>query len=132
MAGSQKRNRNFRHVGHFNSQEQDLFLKKYAAWQGSAQAAQYGGSVSAYLRYATIGAGAQKLRKRRSISRYQLPAEKALLQLKAEVNRVGNNFNQIAYQYNIGNNPAPAYIQQALSDWQAITKAINAHLGINP
>jgi len=131
-SGSQKRERKFRHVGHFNQDEQDIFDLKYATWKQSNEAVQFGESISAFIRYSTIGAGAQKVRKRRVANRYKLPSEKALLQLKAELNRVGNNINQIAHHMNMGTAPPPAYISQAMSDWHRLSKAINRHLDINP
>lgn len=132
MSKSQKRKKKWRYSANFDQDEALIFKQNIAAWETSTQASNYGDSIAAYIRYSTIGAGAPKLRKRRSANRHLLPAEKLLLQLKAEVNRVGNNINQIAHQMNMGNAPPSPQVQKALSEWQAVSQAINTHLGIDP
>ncbi len=133
MSKSQKRKKTFRHASSFDDAENLLFQQNFIAWKSSTQADDYGDSEAAFIRYATIGKGLPKLRKkRRIVGRHKLPAEQLLLQLKAEVNRVGNNINQIAYQLNAGGNPSTKQIQSALTDWNAVAQSINQQLGIDP
>lgn len=130
MAGSQKRERCHPAVGHFNKEEKALLDSRIADWKDSNEALQYGDSVSAFIRYSTIGEGAQKLRKRRISNRYKLPEEKMLLQIKAELNKSGNNLNQIAKKINSGRDPKSHLIVGALREWQAVSKKLNKLLGV--
>jgi hypothetical protein len=62
-------------------------------------------------------------------SRRSAPVDRELLaQTNADLNRVGNNVNQIAYVLNSGHEP-PSYVAEAMSDLRGVLAAIRRALG---
>lgn len=80
-----------------------------------AKAEKYGLSPAEYQRAAALDTLALPLpRKRRS--RKAGPDQAALIRVRAELARIGNNMNQLAHEANAGRFPAEARIYAALDE----------------
>jgi hypothetical protein len=88
------------------------------------RAAEAGLSVSSYLRAAALGNAGPRARRAPTIEK------EALGKAIAELNRVGNNVNQIARAMNIGKDYDDAFLRTSVAEMRAVLtallKAINA------
>ncbi len=127
---SQKRQRIYQRIGVYDDREAALFDERYQRYCQSAAGAAHGASVSAFVRYMTIGKGARRLPMRRIIP--DLPPDLAsmLSRVMMELMRQGNNLNQIAYHQNAGREVSPAYIQATFTEYRETIRAIQKLMGM--
>jgi hypothetical protein len=88
-----------------------------------AKATDSGLSVSSYLRSCALGDSGPRARRRPPIE------IEFLARANADLNRVGNNLNQIAHALNSNGNPAEAVIAVAASDLRETLAAMRQALG---
>ncbi len=87
-----------------------------------ARASATGLTVGAFLRACALETAGPRARRR-------APVDRELLALtNADLNRVGNNVNQIAYALNSGQEP-PSYMAEAMDELRGVLAAIRRALG---
>lgn len=111
--GSERRQR--RHVARLRLDEAEQ-----AKLEERASAA--GLSTGAYLRAAALGGAGVRARPRASVDR------QLLARANADLNRVGNNINQIAHALNAGGDP-PYLLADALADLRTVLSAFRRAAG---
>ena len=79
-------------------------------------------SVSAYIRAAALKSAGVRARPRPSVDR------ELLARANADLNRVGNNINQIAHTLNIGLD-APSYLGESMNELRAVLAALRRAAG---
>jgi hypothetical protein len=79
-------------------------------------------SLGAYLRAASLGAAGVRAKPRASVDR------ELLARSNADLNRVGNNINQIAHALNIGLDP-PHILADAMTDLRGVLSALRRAAG---
>ena len=79
-------------------------------------------TVGAYLRACALETAGVRARRRAPVDR------ELLARTNADLNRVGNNVNQIAHALNSGREP-PAFMAHAMQDLQSVLAAIRRALG---
>ena len=107
-SGTQTRQRCNRRTGHFNDNENALFDEAFARYRQSVAASRYGESESAFIRWATIGAGAKKMPRRRPYRRPAVNLNPSLVNIllakfgaiETNLAKIGGHTNQIAYVHN--------------------------------
>src|SRR5882672_2236055 len=117
MAGSSKRQRTRQFVVRCTEAEHEAILGK---------ADRAGIASAAFLRAAALGDAGPRAQRRP-------PADyKILRHILAELGRIGNNINQIAYRLNSGQKVELPNIREALDAYLEIRNAIFAALGMKP
>jgi hypothetical protein len=133
-SGSQKRQRQHRHVMHTDDAEEARFQAKFADWRASKAAVKHGDSEAAFIRYMTIGEGARPLpkAKQRTGPRFNpdLTYELASMlgRIMTELMRIGGNMNQIAHHLNAGRGVSPDYVQTIHEEMREALQAIRRAL----
>jgi hypothetical protein len=91
-----------------------------AKLEESASAARL--STGAYLRAAALGGAGVRARPRASVDR------QLLARANADLNRVGNNINQIAHALNAGRDP-PQILAEAMAELRGVLSAFRRAAG---
>ena len=118
-SGTQTRQRCNRRTGHFNDNENALFDEAFARYRQSVAASRYGESESAFIRWATIGAGAKKMPRRRPYRRPAVNLNPSLVNIllakfgaiETNLAKIGGHTNQIAYVHNCRQTPNPDFVR---------------------
>lgn len=88
-----------------------------------ARAGDSGLSLSAYLRACALGDAGPR-------ARHKAPVNRELLaRTNADLNRVGNNLNQIAHRLNSGGDPLPAIMESAAAELRQTLAVLRRALG---
>jgi hypothetical protein len=111
--GSEKRQRH--HVARLRLDDDE-----HAKLEERASAS--GLSTGAYLRAAALGRAGVRAKPRASVDR------QLLARANADLNRVGNNINQIAHALNAGRDP-PHHLAEAMTDLRGVLSALRRAAG---
>jgi len=129
-SGSQVRKRTHQAIGVYDDREWTRFEVSLARYRKSAAADDYGGSVAAFIRWQTIGAGTRKLPARRSHP--DLPADLAqqLGTVMTELMRQGHNLNQIARHLHADGYLTTQTLEAALNEHRDTLRVLRRLAGI--